>query len=251
MKPTVPRAGKGLLFFMLSAPFFLFLAADDVIPRADGGDVKIVLFPLKKAVISSQVESKITEYKFKEGEVFAKGDTIVKFDSELYLQEHEKARTLFDYCETVYKQSAELFSKGALGTQDFGKIKADYESSSATMKIAEIRLESCDIAAPFSGRLVKKISQEHETVKAGQPVMEIIDDHELLAVMHLPSTDTGKIRLGMEMKFRIDEIGSVCAGKVTEISANINPGSRTFEVKAVIDNTSRTIWAGMSGVMVR
>jgi len=92
--------------------------------------------------------------------------------------------------------------------------------------------------------------QDFEYVRTSQPIMEIIDDHQLLAVMYLPSIRKKDMKLGTDMMFRIDETGTTHSGRVYEIAGQIDARSRTFEVKALIDNHNRKLTAGMSGVLV-
>jgi len=120
----------------------------------------------------------------------------------------------------------------------------------ASMNMSQIRLDDCTIKAPFSGRLTEKLVNEHEFVGTGTPIMEIINDSELLAIMYLPSDDIKKIKKDSTMLFIIDETGTKHEGKVYEISGYVYSGSRTFEIKAVIDNKDRELFSGMSGSLL-
>ena len=40
-------------------------------------------------------------------------------------------------------------------------------------------------------------------------------------------------------------------GKIYKISGVIDPGSRTFEIKVLLDNSKGTLAAGMSGVLLK
>ncbi|MEA1926938.1 MAG: HlyD family efflux transporter periplasmic adaptor subunit, partial [Candidatus Auribacterota bacterium] len=102
---------------------------------------------------------------------------------------------------------------------------------------------------PFNGRLVEKLVNEYEYVRTGQPLMKIIDDNQLLAVMHLPSSEKNKIKLGQAMKIKIDETKTSHQGKIYKISGVIDPGSRTFEIKVLLDNKKGSLSAGMSGIL--
>ena len=251
---------------LLSVVFCLVFFS--VIPYAanDTSDLatKIVLFPYRKAVISSRIDSVITKYSYKPGENFAKGASIVKLDSGQYRQVLLKvestmleAETQLRFSEKVFRRNMGLYKDGALGNQELERSKMDNEIAKsklrlvqATLKMARINVNFCNITAPFAGKLIRKIIFEHEFVKTGQPVMEIIDDHKLLAFMHLPSSQINAIKIGTKMKFRIDETGVEHQGTVYEIAGVIDPGSRTFEVKAVLDNKAKTLAPGMSGVLV-
>ena len=123
--------------------------------------------------------------------------------------------------------------------------------SVANMKMAEIDLKACRLVAPFPGRLIKKLVQEHEFVRASQQVINIIDDYQLLAVMHLPSSEINKVAIGKRMRVWIDETRTEHEGTVNVISGEIDPGSRTFEIKVLIDNRDRKLAAGMSGKLMK
>lgn len=211
--------------------------------------VKIVLFPFKRAVISTIINSSVKEYMFKEGESFSEGDIIVKLDDAIYNQRFIKTKTYSTFATRAYQNNLKLAEKGGIGQYELEKSKFENEAAAAEMKIAQIDLDACIIKAPFSGRLVKKIVKEYEFVRIGQPVLEIINDYQLLAVMHLPSTQRESVKNEQEIQFRIDETGASCNGKIYEISAEIDPRSRTFELKILIDNKDQKLSAGMSGVM--
>lgn len=212
--------------------------------------VKIVLFPYQEAVISAKVSTNVSQYKFKEGEAFSKGETIVLLDDRQYRQNYMKTNAIFKFAEENCKRNKEMFDRNAVGSMDLEQSKVEKETAEANMKLAEIDLSSCEIKAPFNGRLTKKIVRENEFVNAGQPLMEIIDDNKLLADMHLPSEMKKQMAIGNEMEFMIDETGSSCKGKIHEISGRIDFGSRTFGVRVLIDNADRKLSAGMSGTLM-
>ncbi len=225
---------------------------------------KVVLFPFRRAVIPSLVDSVVTQYNVKEGETFKKGQIIAHLDDRNYKQIYERAiaaerenMASCTFAEQIYKSTLELFNKGFKGQEELNKNKLDLEvarakleAAKANRQLCQLQLDACIIRAPFDGRLVRKIIQEHEYVRTGQPFMSIIDDNKLLAAMHLPSDKKNVIKTGSTIKITVDETNSTHSGKVYEISGEVDPGSRTFEIKALLDNSSKTLTAGMSGKLI-
>lgn len=211
--------------------------------------VKIVLFPFREAVIASRITTSVADYKFKEGEAFSKGDTIVLLDDRQYKHTYLKTKAILKFAEENYKRNKEMFERNTIGALDLEQCKLEMETAEANMKLAELDFLSCQIKAPFDGRLSKKIIRENEFVNVGQPIMEIIDDNKLLADMHLPSSMRKQVEIGKEMEFMIDETGISCKGTVYEISGRIDFGSRTFGVRVLVDNANRKLTAGMSGTL--
>ncbi|MFA7231600.1 MAG: efflux RND transporter periplasmic adaptor subunit [Victivallaceae bacterium] len=257
---------KVLLLFFVAVSGVNGLAAEiDVSTGYTGLPVKTVLFPFRQAVISSIVDTQVKSYKFKEGERFQDNALLIELDDSIYLQKLDRAKSAYleantsmDFADKNCKRSQEMFEKGIQGRQELEKSELDLQVSKAklefavaNMKLAEIELKACRISAPFKGRLIKKIVQEHEYVRSGQPLMNVIDDNLLLAVVHLPSEEKKLVSVGQAMWIKIDETGTVHNGKVYEIAGDVDPGSRTFELKILLDNREGALSAGMSGELMK
>jgi membrane fusion protein, multidrug efflux system len=226
--------------------------------------VKIVLFPFRQAVLSSMVESAVRSHKFKEGERFNSGDMLIDLNDDTFKERLIKAKSAciesragVAFAEKNLVRTRDLHKRGLQGLQDVerSELELDVANSKqmfqdANLKLAEQDLNSCHITAPFSGRLVKKLLQEHEFVKVGQALIEIIDDNQLLAVMHLPSLERNRVKIGESQSVQVDETKTIHAGTVYEIGGEIDYGSRTFEIKLLIDNRDGALSAGMSGHLV-
>lgn len=223
----------------------------------------VVLFPFEEAVIASTVDGNVTGYNYRPGEKFEKGATIASIDirnySELYAKADASCREAEKnsmFLKTLYESNEKLAKKGMFSELELARNKLDMEvsvirvqSAAADKKLAALKVEGCRIKAPYSGRLESIQVRENEFVKAGQPMLTIINDSQLLAVTNLTDSMIMKIRKGGTLKFRIRQMDIVCEGKVFEISAKIDHRSRTFEVKMLIDNQNGKLTAGMSGVM--
>jgi membrane fusion protein, multidrug efflux system len=225
--------------------------------------VKVVIFPFRQAVIPALAESRVMKYYFYEGEKFPAGKVLARLDKTVYEQRLLKieaslkeAKASLNFAQKNAKRAKELFNKGVHGHTEMERAsleaeiaEAKYLSAKASYIVAKRELALCDITAPFNGRLVERLVNEYEYVRTGQPLMKIIDDNQLLAVMHLPSSEKNKIKLGQPMEIKIDETKTSHQGKIHKISGVIDPGSRTFEIKVLLDNKKGSLSAGMSGVL--
>ncbi len=226
--------------------------------------VKVILFPLQNAVVSSLVDAVVSKYNIKEGESFARGDIICLLDKRRYEQIYHKTKAAYDeslvdcqYSADRLVRNQKLYKKGIIGDDELEKSKLDNsvslmkkKSAMADMIMAKLNLDACKIIAPFTGRLVRQVVHEHEFVRSSQPILSIINDTKLLAVMHLPSRLKNSVKLGQKLKIRIDETGKLYSGQIYEIAGDIDPGSRTFSIKLLINNKERLLAAGMSGVLI-
>lgn len=116
---------------------------------------------------------------------------------------------------------------------------------------AALNLLFCTLRAPFSGTIEKLLIREFEMVRAGQPVLAIIDDTELLAVMNLPSSKLSAVKNGLPVTVKITENNRTVCGTIYEIASRADHRSETFEIKVKINNSKRLFKAGMSGVLIK
>ncbi len=227
-------------------------------------EVRTVLFPLRQSILSSRVEGTIEKHNFREGESFRQGDVLVELDDTMIKLRLLRARSAereaaaaLDYSRKNLAVANELKTKGIQGQQELDRAQFEVAAAEARMlgaeaalKMAEQELADSRLAAPFAGRVVRRMAQEHEFVRAGQQMLQIIDDHQLLAALHLDSTLRHQVKLGEKRQIKVDETGTVHTGQIVEISGDVDSGSRTFEIKISIDNADGALSAGMSGVLL-
>ncbi len=230
-------------------------------PEVDGSAVKTVLFPFREAILSSMVETAVRSHKFKEGERFNAGDILVELNDDTFKERLIKAKSAcieskagVAFAEKNLLRTKDLHKRGLQGLQDVERCELEVDIANskqmfqdANLKLAEQDLGACHIPAPFAGRLVKKLLQEHEFVKVGQSLIQIIDDNQLMGVMHLPSSERNLVKIGESQQIQVDETGTEHTGIVYEIGGEIDYGSRTFEIKILVDNRDGALSAGMSG----
>ena len=224
-------------------------------------DVKTVLLPFRQAVISSNVESVVINYAFKEGEKFKKGDVIAKLDDRSIRQKYQRALAsaneslaALTFAQRNYENTKDLLNKTIASAMDVERAKLEVDVNTAkkqfndaNLYLAKIEQEECNITAPFDGRLKQKLVQEFEYVRVGQQLLHIIDDTKLLAVMYIPSTQAQKVKLGDKVKLFIDEKNATYTGEIYAIASDIDPASRTFEIRILVDNRNGELIPGMSG----
>jgi len=248
---------------LLAASSIASLMAGDEAPYVKSSD-RIVLFPLRKATISSEIDAPIASIPLKEGSAIRKGDLLVALDDRLPKESLIKgeaavkeAQANLEYAKKVMEQSEELVLKGGIGRQELEKARLDKATAEARLSFAEascrsarLNLDACRIKAPYDGHVLKRVASEWEFAKAGQPLIEILEDFQLLAVANLPSTEAAAIKPGSTAKFKIDENLAEVSGVLYESSGAVNPSGRTYEVKFLVDNRDGKLLAGMSGVIV-
>lgn len=255
MKKVLPS-----LFLLLA---FLVLPAADM--TYDSLPVKVVLFPFREAILSTQIDGVVVKYNFRGGERFKKSDVLLKLDDKKYNNDLQRMRSLMkeaelnaNYTRQKWEDNKRLFKEDLQSEIEVIKSELDakvgaerYQTAQINYADALLQLAFCTIRAPFDGTVEKLLTREFETVRSGQPLISIIDDNQLLAVMNLPTAELPKIKIGIPVTFKVHENGRVVTGSVFEIAGRADHRSETIEIKVLIDNAEHHFSAGMSGTLMK
>lgn len=255
MKKVLPS-----LFLLLA---FLVLPAADM--TYDSLPVKVVLFPFREAILSTQIDGVVVKYNFRGGERFKKSDVLLKLDDKKYNNDLQRMRSLMkeaelnaNYTRQKWEDNKRLFKEDLQSEIEVIKSELDakvgaerYQTAQINYADALLQLAFCTIKAPFDGTVEKLLTREFETVRNGQPLISIIDDNQLLAVMNLPTVELPKIKIGIPVTFKVHENGRVVTGSVFEIAGRADHRSETIEIKVLIDNAEHHFSAGMSGTLMK
>ena len=231
----------------------------------DSLPVKVVLFPFREAILSTQIDGVVVKYNFRGGERFKKSDVLLKLDDKKYNNDLQRMRSLMkeaelnaNYTRQKWEDNKRLFKEDLQSEIEVIKSELDakvgaerYQTAQINYADALLQLAFCTIRAPFDGTVEKLLTREFETVRSGQPLISIIDDNQLLAVMNLPTAELPKIKIGIPVTFKVHENGKTVTGSVFEIAGRADHRSETIEIKVLIDNAEHHFSAGMSGTLMK
>ncbi|MBR2365518.1 MAG: efflux RND transporter periplasmic adaptor subunit [Lentisphaeria bacterium] len=262
MKFILQNTRFSILLFLLLTVFSFSLHAVDSL---DSLPVKVVLFPFREAVLATQIEGTIISQEFRQGERFKKEDVLVKLDERKYRDELLKAEASVKeaelnirFTEQKAQDNKRLYADGlqsdievkrSVFEADLAKIRL--QGAMAALNDAKRNLAFCTVKAPFDGTVETLLARNFETVKGSQPILGIIDDTRLLAVMNLPTNKLASTRRGDKVTVRINETGGEVTGTVFEIAGRADHRSETFEIRVLLENRDHQMKAGMSGTLVK
>ncbi len=208
-----------------------------------------------RGVVRSQVEAtiamdytaRIVRIPVLEGESFLEGDVLIAFDCKRFNAEIAAARANAVAQELVYVNNKRLLSRGAIGANEVKVSQAQAEKARAEHSAAQARTGTCDYRAPFNGKMVQRVAQEHESPAANQPLIKIVDTSRLEVEAIVPSAWLKWMKPGQGLSFHIDETGRAVAGEVVRLGATVDPVSQSLMVYFSLSDQDATILPGMSG----
>jgi len=171
--------------------------------------------------VASEIDGKVEEVNFEEGQRVKKGDVLVKLNSDLLLSDLEKAVIDLDRAENLYKE--ELISEQA------------YDERRFEVERLEIRLSKKTLKAPFKGVIVKKHVERGEWLSPGSTVATIARDDVIDIIVEVPESIINAIAPGMKVNVRAGK--KEIKGEIFVIIPRGNISTRTFPVKIRAKNS--------------
>lgn len=190
-----------------------------------------------------------TGKKFRLGDRVEKGQVIIKFQNEEYLNglNIESKKLNLDISQQEYEKQQSLYDKGGvtlreLRNSEVAKIDAEYSYQNA-----QIQLDKMQIVAPFSGIIAElPYYTEGVRVSSGQSMVKLVDYERMYVEINLPEKNISEVKVGQEVlitNYTMTE--DTLLAHVTELSPVISTETRTFAGKLQIENPELKLRPGM------
>lgn len=215
--------------------------------KQESGVARGIVKALSQAVLYAQIQGRVNQVPYREGQRFAKGATLVQLECDKYQAELAAAAAEHEGKSKTFQNNKELAKLNAVSTLELEVSEADAKKSSSTRRIAEINVRGCHLAAPFAGRIVDVMVHEHENVFPNDKLLSVLDDTSLEIELVLPSMALTWLKKQARFTFVVDETGQGYAARVKEIGATVDAASQTVKVTGVFDSLPKDVLSGMSG----
>lgn len=122
----------------------------------------------------------------KEGDHIKAGQVIAVLDTEDYALGVSALREKYENLKAETERQAKLHASGNISDNDYEKALSGLRQLGIQLRIEENKLGYCRLTSPASGIVTKVNFENSEMVDAGTPVIELMDNNSLEAIVDLP-----------------------------------------------------------------
>lgn len=210
--------------------------------------------------LRAESEGRVVNIAFQEGREVARGDLLVQLDSErieaaiLSLQArmaelnarlHNQLRTLERNRPLVERNLISQLQFDNLETEIL-ETRSQIDGVQANLAQERTRLADTRIRAPFAGVVGARTLGVGDYLRPGDAVVSVVDLDPLEISFQVPEALKPKLSLGQGVSLRVAAYPQqVFEGVISFIAPRIDISTRTFQVKAQIDNAERLLSPGM------
>lgn len=262
------------------------LASPEVIRTAGFEFVQVQAAPLVRSVernaelaynanryarLSSRAGGVVAEMKKDLGEVVQKGDVLAVVDSmelgtaksdllqametaKLWETNAARERTLVDKGVGIEREALEAETKAAESRIAVNRARQRLRNLGLSKEhIAGVELDGdtgslLELVAPFDGMIVERGAVMGEVVEPSKPLLAVADTCTMWALVDLAEADLAVVKTGQQATVSVDGLlGKSFSGRLTWISTQVDPKTRTLKARVELDNGAGLLRANMFG----
>ncbi|NUM53788.1 MAG: efflux RND transporter periplasmic adaptor subunit [Candidatus Hydrogenedentes bacterium] len=210
--------------------------------------------------LATEVDGKVTEVLFEEGQHIDKGAVMVRLDFVLLEAEHRAAKALVLQAETQAKlerarldRAQSLLKDEVTTPQEYDDIRFTAEAADHRVEVAKAEVERLEreiekktIRAPFSGRVVDRTSEIGDWKNTGDTVAVFARDDLYDVIVNVTEASVVHAKVGMTIAIRV--AGKTFPGEIVTVIPRGDTKNRTFPVKIRVEKQEwlvegMTAWA--------
>ncbi len=219
---------------------------------------------IAKSTVASEVSGVVEHFPVKEGDFVKKGDLLVNLrETELKLRlkgaiaAREKIRANLNNAEKELARLSKLKEANSIAEKKFDvaffahrALSQGLLQSKAEIELLEYEIKQKKVLAPFSGFVAKEHTQVGEWIKAGGPVVSLLDLSRIRIAVDVPEQYSVLLPPESKVKVAIKSISNdLLSAKIYAVLPQGNPDSRTFPVRIHLANPNVKIKSGMEVVV--
>ena len=216
------------------------------------------------SVVASEVAGVVVAVEAQEGAWVRKDQPLVRLRTDWYdlqlqgaegrLQESQARLAL---AESSLQRSRDLFDEDVISQQALDDATSEHTAwqgreiqSRAEIAQLNLALDRLTIRAPFTGVVVRKLTDLGQWITAGGNAVEMVELGKLDVRVEVPERYYGELTGGVEAGVSFEALTALqVTGRVIAIIPRADPQARTFPIKLRVPNPDGRIGVGMLAVV--
>lgn len=179
----------------------------------------------------------------------------------------DQARAQLAEAKFKYENGQRLVGSGDISKERFQELDRAYKQQQAAVEaaefelhtqianvqalMAEVKLSQKSLAdakqyAPFDGSVTERMVSPGQYLKENTPMMTIVKSWPLRLRLEVPESTSAFVKVGRAVTFRTDAVpGESFEATVRELSAQLDPRSRTLTAEARVNKPDNRLRPGM------
>ncbi len=196
--------------------------------------------------LSSRISADVKEVFVSAGNAVKKGQLLITLDAREMSKQLAMGETELKQAETDYERQKKLMASNATSDQQLTTARTNYERAKAAVERLNVMLSYTKITSPIDGIVTERHVEVGDLANPGQLLLTVYDSNRLRIVVPVPVRLIDQLQLNDSVSITLEPYGDV-QGTVSDIVGEIDPRSRTQDVKIRLGQLEKTILPGTFG----
>ena len=181
-----------------------------------------------------------------EGQMVRQGQLIATIDETSLKSAYDATLAAKEQALDAEKRMKMLHDAGSLPEIKWIEVQTQVRQALSAEKMAKKALTDTRLYAPFSGYVAEKQAEAGQSVAPGVPVVKLVRIDQVKVSISVPEEEISQIRTGQLLQVKVSALGGkTFEARVSERGVTADALSRSYEVKAVIQNPQHELLPGM------
>jgi len=207
--------------------------------------------PWREATLPAHQAGQVASVPVRESQAVSQGAVIAVIDPTEYEMALREAESQLESARATFRELT-LFDDRISDTEtraERGRVaraKSGLDAAEVRVERARLDLARTRVVAPFAGRVASIESQQGEWVRAGDPLMRVVDLDPIRVEVQVLDGEVGYLRQGGRAEVRFSAFpGEVFAGRIATVNPVVDPELRTARVTVLVPNPDGRVLPGM------
>jgi RND family efflux transporter MFP subunit len=164
------------------------------------------------------------------------GLALARAERDNALQEQERVEKLIEERAVSQRRRDEQTTAAAVAVARVAQMEA-------RLARAETDLERTLVLAPYAGSVVERLAHEGE-MAGPERVVVLQESGALVVVLNIPEAASIPVRAGSAVRLFAEGLAAPLETRVDRVSERVDPDTRTYEVRAPVEDPSGSVKAG-------
>ncbi len=211
----------------------------------DRFQVNGVIAPDEAIDVPAEATGRLLEAYVDEGDDVQQGQALFRIDVEADEAGQQVLQTQVEAAERELRRLRQLREEGLATEQQIDNAETELESAQKNLAQSRVATDRHIVRSPVDGRVATRYADRGEFAAAGNPLVDIIADDQVLIEASVPESELNHIQMGDDVPVDIPALNTTVDAQVQRIALRAHPATRTFGVELVVDNEDRHMRSGM------
>ncbi len=202
---------------------------------------------VQTAELRPEATGAVSKVNFEDGQTVKKGALLVKLRDDGARAQLADAEARVALAEAQHGRVSTLFDKQNTSRMELDQATAQRDLARAAVDLAKDSVRRTEVRAPFDGTLGRREISVGASVGPTTPVTRIEDLAIVTVDLALPERLLATVTVGSPVRVRVDAYpDEQFPGEVRYVAPRVDQATRTFEVRASVDNGDGRLRPGLS-----